>query len=172
MRITVYVQSTLKCTSWKGTCQAHIFVESWQGHVSKRISANETFLTNFGATNMIALPQMRYDESNVIMEAQIFLVVKVTWWRLWMMVVRSHSFRQQPNIDVVNLVEHEKKHVIFDDYSLPLSIYLWSICRDDMWNMGGWTNYSSCECLSAIDFPLESTSDARRCQQCKWMLIC
>ena len=32
-----------------------------------------------------------------------------------------------------------KKHVIFDEYSLPLSIYLWSICRDDMWNMGGWT---------------------------------
>ena len=51
---------------------------------------------------------------------------------------------------------------------LPLTIYLWSICRHDVWNMGGWTNYY---CLSNR-FSFRNATDARRCRQCKWMLNC
>ena len=128
--------SIVKCTSWKGTCQAHIFVESWQGHVSRGFLLKKLFLPTVESPTRLPFPKMRYDDC--VVEAQLFVVVKVTWWRLWMRVVRSHSFRQQPNVVVVNLVEHEKTFSMIT-LSLFQSTYLWSICRDDMWNLVGWT---------------------------------
>ena len=47
---------------------------------------------------------------------------------------------------------------IFDDYSLPLSIYV-SLINLSGWHVKlGWlNNYSSYECLSTLDFPTQST---------------
>ena len=127
--------SIVKCTSWKGTCQAHIFVESWQGHVSRGFLLKKLFLPTVESPTRLPFPKMRYDDC--VVEAQLFLVVKVTWWRLWMRACQVTFISTTAQCSRGQSCRAWKN--IFDDYSLPLSIYLWSICRDAMWNLVGWT---------------------------------